>query len=312
VELKKDDGRTRKLLLQIISDRVVAKALQLALDPYWRSQLPGIGRDVWRTYAEIQRVMRERRAYVLAIDDIRDCFPSASIEDVLAWHRHHISQPDLLWLIEQTIRGHEGSKRTTGLDQGSPYSPVAVELLLHHCLDRRLETVNRGFPLLRRYVDNLTYICSSVHEGDEVLQTSNDILAEHGLNLKGKDGPPQDIRDPSFDKVLLGVIPRWQNGQLTFSIPESGFEDLRDGFFETVNHPRPLRVAKAVAKGWIKAIGPTTLNHRVAQEVVDRVMSIACEYGFREISAKDLYDTAYRARQRWLSLSNRYGGSTRG
>ena len=311
VEVPKGDGRVRQLLLQIITDRVVAKALQLALDSYWRQQLPGIGRDVWRIYADMQRVMREWKAYVLAIDDVEDCFPSALIEAVLEFHRQHIAQQELLWLIEQVIRGHEGPDRMPGLHQGSPYSPVAMELLLHHCLDRRLEAAHQGFPLLLRYVDNLTFVCRSVHEGSEIIRTSGDILAEQGLRLKGKDGQPQDIRDPDFNKVLLGVIPRWQNGQLTFSIPESGFEDLRNGFVEAAIHPKPTQAAKAVAYGWTKAVGPTLVN-KATQEVVDRVMKVARDCGFRELSARDLCDTAHRARKRWLVLANRRGGSTGG
>ena len=311
VEIDKGGGRVRELKLQIIADRVISKALQLAMEPYWRTQLPGIGQDVWRTYAQLQRVMREHKAYVIVPDDIEDCFPSAPIEQVFNLHRQHTTNRALLWLIEQIIRGHDAPDRMTGLDQGSPYSPVAMELLLHHCLDTRLETVYQGFPLLLRYVDNLTFICRSVHEGCEILQVSRDILAEQGLRLKGEDGPPIDLWDSQHNKVLLGVIPRWQDGMLKFSIPESAYEELRSGFFEARSYSRPIEVTNSIATGWIESVGPTLAN-KVLPEVVDRVLDIARSCGYRNLNRKELYKTADRARKRWLALSNPRGGSING
>jgi RNA-directed DNA polymerase len=209
VRRPKGDGRWRELQLQRITDRTVAKALQVCLDGYRRAHLPGIGRGVWRIYAQMERAMRERRGYVLAIDDIRDCFPTTPLNAVMEAHRQHIRQPDLLWLVETIIRGNDGPEHAVGLDQGSPTSPAALELTLHTRLDARLEAEQRGLPLLWRYVDNLTYVCSSEREGHQALQATGDILAELNMQLKGQDGPPWDIRDRDYDRVDLGLIPRW-------------------------------------------------------------------------------------------------------
>ncbi|QGJ71776.1 Group II intron, maturase [Planctomycetales bacterium 10988] len=302
VQIPKGDGRYRELRLQCLADRTVAKALQLTLKPYWQTRLPRLGQDVWQIFAQMQRVMRERGAYILAIDDIRDCFPSARIEDVLACHREQMTQPDLLWLVERLVRGYEGPDRTTGLDQGSPFSPLAMELLLHHRLDLPLETRSQGYPLPLRYVDNLTFVCSSEREGHETLQTTGSILSGIGLTLKGQDGEPQDIRDPQFNTAVLGFIPQWQNGQLTFGIPESAYEDLGQGLFHTINHPQTAKVANRVVEGWIEAKGPAFTN-RAAPEVIDRILHIGREYGYRCFCKKGLRRTASKARKRWIEFS---------
>lgn len=311
VEISKGNGRTRGLRLLRIMDRVVAEALHIALEGYWRSQLPGIGRDAWVIWAEMQRVMRERRAYVLATDDIRDCFPHALLDEIIRCHRRHISQPDLLWLIETVIRGHDGLGHMTGLDQGSPYSPVAMELLLHDHLDTRLEAEFRGFPLLLRYVDNLTFICSSENEGNRVLQVAEETLADLGFSLKCEERPPMDIRDSSFNRKVLGLIPRWQNGQLMFSIPESTFDDLRVSLSNALQSPAPVETARKAARGRIESLGPALVK-RVVPSVVDRVISTARDCGFTELQRKVLIETAYKARKRWLELCAGTGGSGRG
>lgn len=298
----KGEGRFRELRLQRVTDRAVAKALQLALTPVWRPRLPRIGRSVMHIFAEMQQVIRERQAYVLAIDDIRDCFPSAPIDGVFDYHRDYISQPDLLWLIEQILRGHEGPLHMIGLDQGSPYSPIAMELLLHACLDTELETRCQGYPLLLRYVDNLTFVCTSEREGQEILQVTEEILAPQGLTLKKQDGIPQDIRDPEFNTTVLGLTPYWQDGQLKFKIPESTYEDLTQGFINAMNQAKPTLTAELVAKGWMEAMGPA-LTKSVTSEVIDRILTISRRCGFREISQRELRETASKARRRWIRIS---------
>jgi hypothetical protein len=181
-----------------------------------------------------------------------------------------------------------------------------MELTLHTCLDKRLETEYPGSPVLLRYVDNLTYISRTEHEGQQVLETTETTLAESGLHLKKQDGPPQDIRG-EYNRTVLGLIPRWRDGQLTFAIPESGFDDLREGFINALNTSRPAVTARAVAKGWINSIGPA-LTKAVMPSVIERAITIAQECGFTELRAANLQDTGERARKRWLDLCVGGGG----
>ena len=53
------------------------------MNPYWRTQLPRLGQGVPHVFAEMQRYMRANKTYVLAIDDVRECFPSARLDDVM-------------------------------------------------------------------------------------------------------------------------------------------------------------------------------------------------------------------------------------
>ncbi|MEO2034273.1 MAG: reverse transcriptase domain-containing protein, partial [Planctomycetaceae bacterium] len=195
VEIPKANGKKRLLSIPTIADRTAAKAFLICLDSFFKKLLPGVGRSTHRLFAQMDKVMRERKHFVLAIDDIRDCFPSAPIDKVVEIFRGHISQPDLIWLFESIVRGQEGPERVTGLDQGSPVSPVGMELLLHSCPDAEMEFRHQGKTQLLWYVDNLTFVTGSVREGEEALRLANETLDETGFTLKGEDGEPQDIRD---------------------------------------------------------------------------------------------------------------------
>ena len=307
--IPKGDGRFRRLQLNRILDRVVAKALQLATDAFWRVRLPRLGKDVPDLYATMQQAMQHSGARWLTPSDIRDCFPRTPIETVLACHRRHISQPDLLWLIETIVRGHEGPEHTTGLYQGSPYSPVAMELLLHTHLDTWFGTEYRGLPLLLRYVDNLNIVTRSAREGREALRFCERVLEDLGFNLKPERPPmdaPMDLRTTHPGRKVLGLNPCWRNEQLHFTIPETAYSNLREGLAESIVKPDPLATAFAVATGWLNAMGPA-LTNSATSAVIDRVIRISRECGFTEIRSCDLQGTCRLANAKWQVLANEGG-----
>ena len=297
-------GGTRLLDIPTLFDRVVMKALLLCLNDYWSRILSGYGRDVWLIYAIMQQAIWREQKYVLAIDDIRNCYPSAPIEQVLHTQQSYLNQPELMSLVERIIRGRCGPHHTTGLEQGSPYSPVAMESFLHNSLDTVMTVRFPGLIQLR-YVDNTTYLCRDSNEGEQILQTANEILSEAQLRLKREDGPPQDIRDPNHNRTLLGLIPVWANGEIQPSIPESAYSNLETGMTMSRNLPKSVVAIRRTMLGWINAVGPALTNSR-AQRVVDRVSEMALQKGFREFSRSELLNTAREARKRWLNLTRRY------
>jgi RNA-directed DNA polymerase len=295
VEIPKSETKVRTLALQRFTDRTVAKALLNCLTAFWQRR--HVIRSVWQIYAQLDREIRRRQTFFLAIDDIKDCFPNAPLDTIMHWHRRHICDEQLLRLIERIIRGHDGLNHLTGLYQGSPYSPIAMEVLLHHVLDVMLEAHSRNTPILR-YVDNLTFLCRDVSEGIRVLGIAREVAGEAGFQLKGEDGEPQDLRDPHYDRVVLGLIPRWQNGLLTFAIPDSAFENLRQGLRIAHEAERPADNAKKRCFGWLQMLGPA-LTRSVEREVVDQVLDIARQAGFRNVIDQDLLCVTSAARRSW-------------
>ncbi len=310
VRIPKGDGRFRELRLLRIMDRVVAKALQLALAPYWGRTLPGIRRGIWDIYISLEWTIRCHQRFVLGQDDIRDAFPSARIADVLHYHHQHITQPELLRLIEAVVRGHEGPAHTVGLDQGTPTSPTDMELLLHHCLDLRLEAVDPGHPPLHRYVDNLLYQCRDAQESERVRSLLGETLLPHGLTLKPGD-EPVDVRDRSAGRTVLGLIPCWGRNRLQFSVPETGYAKLNIGLLKALDQPNPARASKDVAMGWLRAVGPA-LSNGSRQVVVSRVRELLLSQGTREASQGELAEVASASWCRWLEKRGRRLGGTTG
>ena len=304
----REHTKFRELQLHRVVDRVIAKALQLSLNSFFRGLLPRLGKDVHDVYAEMQWSARRNSGYFLTVDDVENCFPSAPIEAVLECHREHISQPDLLWLIETIVRGHEGPEHTTGLYQGSPYSPVAMELLLHTHLDTRFGTEFRGFPLLLRYVDNLNILSRNESEGRQAIEFCRDVLSELGFTLKGERPPmdrPVDLTTEHPDRKVLGLNPCWKDGQLSLTAPESALEDLKYGLSEALTTPNPKATAHSVIRGWLNALGPS-LTNAVRPEIVDQVIMTARECGFTELGREALHQVSRDAHTRWRTLCEQW------
>lgn len=306
----REHTKFRELQLHRVIDRVIAKALQLALDGFFRGVLPRLGKDVHDVYAEMQWSARRNNGHFLTVDDIESCFPNAPIDAVLECHRRHISQPDLLWLIETIVRGHEGPEHAIGLYQGSPYSPVAMELLLHTHLDTRFGTEYRGFPLLLRYVDNINILSRNESEGRQAIEFCRTVLSDLGFHLKGERPPmdrPVDLTTEHPDRKILGLNPRWMNGQLSLSAPESALEDLRHGLSEALTTTAPKDTALSVIRGWLNALGPT-LTNAARPRTVDQVIMTARECGFSELERQMLHQISRDAHLRWRNLCGQWRG----
>lgn len=295
VQIPKGSGKVRRLALQRFTDRAVAKALLNCLKVFWRRR--SVTWSTWQIYARLDRAIRRHSIYVLAIDDIRDCFPQAPLDEIMKWHRRYIYDDTLLRLIERIIRGHDGLNHLIGLDQGSPYSPIAMDVLLHHILDAVLEARTRNTPLLR-YVDNLTFLCKDVCEAGRTLTIARELVENIGFQLKGADGEPQDLRDPEFNHTVLGLIPRWQNGRLCFSIPEPTFDHLAEGLLYDNEAVKPAENALRRCHGWLQMMGPA-LTSTQEREIVSRVTDIALRAGYRNIVFWDLLETSRKARGIW-------------
>lgn len=303
VRFPKGDGRYRELSLKTMGDRTIAKSLHLALNPYWRSVLPNLGIDPWRIYARLDWVMIHHGWFHLGQADIRDCFPSARLDDVLADHREHIRQPDLLRLVTAVVQGHEGSRRVRGLDQGCPYSPDAMELRLRNARDRRLRATGPHYPLLSvRYVDNLVHTCSSAPVVRQALQLDAELLAPHGFALKETDLNSVDVRDPQHCQKVLGLIPRWRDDHLGWFLSETAYDKLREKLQKAHTKPNPAIAARRTILGWLRWLAPVYVD-TAAYEIVSQTQRIAAENGFRETATShELWSACSNSWRNWLAI----------
>ncbi len=193
-----DEYRTLKI--GVLGDRVVGKALHNAWTLFWEQRFLRCSygfrprRSTWTLLADLEVRMQKYGRRVLAIADVRKAFDNVPVNKVVELHTQALDRvrqsnfgaSDKLrtvTLVEQVLRGHDET-RTRGIDQGGPYSPTALNVLLHYTLDVPLKAYVGNKPLLYRYADNLCGLCKSVSEGWRMLKKVTRLLQPLAMCLK--------------------------------------------------------------------------------------------------------------------------------
>jgi hypothetical protein len=308
IRIPKTDGRHRTLSIRNLCDRVLSAALNGALTPFWEKiflpQSMGFrpGRSTWHVLAELDFVMPTQNRWVLAIDDVKQAFDNVNIDIVMDLHRQHLKDAELLGLVEAVLRGSKEEKKSRGIDQGSAYSPTALNVLLHHAHDLGM---NQGqIPPWYRYADNLVYVCQDVSEGSRVLDHSRRLLEKVNLTLKGEDGPPVYLRYE--EPQLLGFKLYHKVGNhLGIGPGQSARDQLVRNLLKAHETENPPEAAIRTVNGWINAYGPAFESWR-APDLLTWVLDTAASKGFREINSYGiLKERQKEAWGRWLSLKKR-------
>jgi retron-type reverse transcriptase len=231
----------RQLKIGTLGDRIIGKALHHAFAPVWEQHfLPcSYGfrrqRNTWMLLADLETRMQTLNRWVVAIADIRRAFDTVAIHQVIALHdmvldgitQQKFTPKDkacTLALIDTVLRGHD-AERTRGIDQGGPYSPTALNVLLHYMLDVPVMAHVDNKPLWYRYADNLVYLAQSVSEGKAMLGKVTQLLQPLGLTLKAE----AEVTDLSTGGTaqLLGFSLRQDGDQIHYGIGPAAWDNLQ-------------------------------------------------------------------------------------
>lgn len=309
VQVPKASGGTRTLALRSIWYRVIARCLKDALEPYFERQFHNHShgfrprRGTWSMLAAQRRLIEAEGRWVIATDDVRKAFDNVRIPDLVRTFGSHTTDCGLLWLIEQVLTGDARERRLVGIDQGSPFSPLALNLCLHHGLDIPFSE-DATNPPWYRYADNLVYLCHDVSEGIRAKQQASQLLAACGLTLKDED-PIVDLRSGAKAN-LLGYRLGHKRGQLTIQLGDEAWANLQLNLEEAHRKVNPPELARQVLQGWIAYLGPAfeSGSDSYRKTMARRILAIAARCGFREAGTlAAVVDLIQWAVESWVRFS---------
>lgn len=190
VLIRKTDGSWRPLAIAPFYDcvlqRAVAQVLAPALERIMDERSFGYrkGRSRLNAKEKIQLAYREGARYVLEAD-IDDFFDSVSFDIITQrlralFHQDPVNDAIMAWL--QASVDYQGLvlKRTSGLPQGSPLSPLIANLLLD---DFDADMRKSGFQCIR-FADDFVVLCKTREQATLARERATDSLQEHGLRLE--------------------------------------------------------------------------------------------------------------------------------
>jgi retron-type reverse transcriptase len=306
VPVQKRSGGSRLLKIPSVLDRVVARRQYELLTPIverlFLQNSFGFrpGRNTWHALAALEAAMHLHGAWVLTPDDIKAAFDNVLVDAALEAIARHIKDRQFMCLTEALLRGSRGNNRK-GISQGHPFSPVVLNVLLHHAHDVLIDAEGTLASWLR-YADDLAYLTREVSEGRGARERAAELLKQVGLTLKGP-GEPIDLREGGTVK-LLGLELRLHDGDIRYEIPADAYMKLETNLEEAHVAEDPPETARRAIHGWINSYSPTF--EYSADDAIVRVLGLTARYGFRKLlTDEDIRKRWRSAHQFWTALRER-------
>ena len=294
VSIEKPNGGYRRLGIPTVIDRVVGRAVAEALRPVLAPALPRMFGPTAGCQAILEAVkqnIEQRGWYWIAVDDIRNCYPS--IPTTLAdqtfnsmystWHVPETERQGIPWLVSRLVTGSNQQNNTT-LQQGGTLTPITAEIVLSNILDSQLETTSQDTTILHRYVDDIHIQGPDRTSANDAMTEAQRLLNSHGLHLKNGGRMVKDIRHDSL--TILGIEMKWTNGRICFSVPNRKWTELQEGL--TIDNGGSLNQTQSKIIGFINAYRLTMVGqqNRSVSQVFNCVRKAGiCQFSKTTIAA---------------------------
>jgi RNA-directed DNA polymerase len=234
VDIPKPDGRSRRLGIPAVSDRVAQMVVKMHLEPEVTPifHADSYGYISGKSALDAVGVVRQRcwwYDWVLDLD-IQGFFDNIDHKLMLHAVRKHTDSRWMLLYIERWLRAParlaDGRliERERGTPQGGVISPLLANIYLHHVFD---EWMRRDHPsvLFARYADDVIVHCRSKAQAEFMWRAIEKRMARCKLRLHPKktkivyckDGKrPGSHEHESFDFLGYGFRPRLCKGRTCF------------------------------------------------------------------------------------------------
>lgn len=230
VHIPKDDGKTRPLGIPTFEDKVLQRAVVMALEPIYEQDFLDCsygfrpGRSAHQALESFwQQAMRMGGGWVLEVD-IRSFFDTLDHGHLRAILQRRVHDGVVLrligkWLNAGVMEAGAIERAEQGTPQGGVISPLLANIYLHHVLDEWFATDVKarlkGQAFLVRYADDFVIGFSEEADAVQVRQWLAERFAAHGLQLHPEktrlvrfERPKDDGPEPgNFD--LLGFTHYW-------------------------------------------------------------------------------------------------------
>lgn len=250
VEIPKADGRTRALGIPTVVDRFIQQAVAQVLGRCWEPAFHphsyGFrpGRSAHQAVRRSQALMVSGKQWVVDID-LASFFDRVDHDKLMGKLREKITEQSLLGLIKRYLKapvqsGGKTSKRSEGVPQGGPLSPLLGNIVLNE-LDWELEKRGHGFA---RYADDCQIYVGSQRAGERVM-ASVQRFVEKTLRLEVNSD--KSAVDKAWNRTFLGFGFSRRTGQ-ALKVSQKALERLKDKVRVLCRRTRGHSIGRVIAE----------------------------------------------------------------
>ena len=260
VEIPKENGKTRKLGIPTVVDRMIQQAVSQVLSPIYEEQFSESsygfrpGRSAHDALRQCQKNITDGYKYVVDMD-LKKYFDTVNQSKLVQILSETIKDGRVISLIHKFLRagvmdGGVFEESPEGVPQGGPLSPLLGNIMLNEC-DHELE--RRGHRFVR-YADDMMIFCKSRKAAQRTLENIIPYI-EVKLFLKVNREKTQvaGIRDVRF----LGYGFYIYRGEGRLRVHPKSVKKLKDKLREATGRSNGMSVESRKAKlnciirGWV-------------------------------------------------------------
>lgn len=265
IVIPKGAGKTRQLGVPTVIDRTLQQAVSQAIAPKFELEFKEHSygfrpqKNAHQAVLQAQKYIHEGYQHIVDID-LKNFFDQVEHYIILQLIYRKVKCPTTLRLIRVWLRAPmqiDGKliKRRKGIPQGSPFSPLLSNIMLHE-LDRELE--RRGLKYVR-YADDFSIYTKTKSEARAIGNSIYEFLRDK-LKLpinREKSG----IRRPvNFQVLGFGFVPTYKKGEkghYQVVVGKKGWRKLKQTLKWITRKTIPMslqerfRKLKEVQRGWL-------------------------------------------------------------
>ena len=320
VEIPKENGKTRKLGIPTVIDRMIQQAVSQVLSPIYEQQFSEssygfrVGRSAHDALRECQRHITDGYRFVVDMD-LEKYFDTVNQSKLVQVLSETIKDGRVISLIHRFLRagvmeGGVFQESPEGVPQGGPLSPLLGNIMLNEC-DHELE--RRGHRFVR-YADDMMIFCKSRKAAQRTLERIT-LYIERKLFLRVNREKTRvtDVRDVKF----LGYGFYVYKGEGRLRVHPKSVQKFRSRLKEVTGRSNGMSVdgrrtrLHQIVRGWInyfKLADMKTLTQDLDQWLRRRLRMVAWKRWKRvRTRYANLQKTGTSANQAWQWANTRLG-----
>jgi group II intron reverse transcriptase/maturase len=222
VEIAKDDGRSRPIGIPTFEDKVLQRAVAMALEPIYEEDFLDMshgfrpGRSPHTALAVAwEQLMRMRGGWVLEVD-VENFFETVNHGHLRSFLDQRVRDGVIRraidkWLKAGVMEAGAIRRSSTGTPQGGVLSPLLANIYLHEVVDlwfdNEVKPRMRGACFGLRYADDLIFVFATHGDAERVMNAIPKRLARFGLRAHPNKTRLVDFRRPSWSRSSSGSPP---------------------------------------------------------------------------------------------------------
>ena len=273
INIPKGNGKTRLLGIPTTTDRVlqqaVSQSITILFEPEFKSSSFGFrpNKNARQAVAQALEYIHQGLNYIVDTD-LKTFFDEVDHCLLLNLIYKKVKCPLTLKLIRKWLKAPikingKLQKRTKGVPQGSPLSPLLSNILLHE-LDK--EMTRRGHRFVR-YADDFSIYCKSENQA-KATRVVIDKFLRNKLKLTIND-EKSGIRKPSNFTILgFGFVPTYEKGsknKYQLIVAEKAWTKLKEKLKSITRKTTPAKFEERISKikevqrGWLNYFRGTSI-----------------------------------------------------